>query len=103
MKFCVFEIIDPRNGTRIWVGAGRFENWRSNALVCYSDRKAESFAAIRAAGYEPAPRIVEQYRHLGDAMKRKAAICLEIGQAYRGATVPKKYKKARLGKHRVAA
>lgn len=103
MRFCVFEVVDPRDDTRIWVGAGYYRRWRHNALACFSDRKAESFAAIRAAGYEPEPRILKRCRLLRAAMEAKAVMCIEIGQAFRGAKLPEKYRRAYLARHRSAA
>jgi len=85
-RYAVFELIDPRDGSTFWIGAGIAKGWRVKARQPYSQRKAIMMKEIRAAGHEPVEGLIAWCQTREQAMRIKVYYCAKIGQAFRGSS-----------------
>lgn len=85
MRYALYELIDPRSGGVIWVGAGALRNMRRNALSpIHSAYKEAMIAEIKQNGAAPVPRLVSKFATKEEAMLAKIDRCAAVGFPYKG-------------------
>lgn len=88
IRYCVFELVDPRDDQVFWVGSGRVANWKGNALTPRNSMaKANKISSIRSAGHDPVARIVQRCASKETAIKASIARHRELGLKYNGTKI----------------